>query len=133
MIRKRRLVYALATFLALQPAIGFVCQLDCRAADSLTSVQQRERDISRTGCHDDARTANKTTLASIGVPAHGCDHLSVPATTPAVEKVHRPEALIDAQVLPVRLLRQPKHRSIQPHDTHAPPGNSLCAIDVLRV
>src|SRR5688572_19431870 len=129
MIRTRRIGFALAALLAIQPALGFVCQLNCRPAER-TSAQNAQH-VGGTGCHEEATTEDVARVALLGTPAHSCNHFSAPATAPLVEKLIASGAVIHGQVAFVRLLREPEHRSIQSHDTHAPPGHSAHPTDVL--
>ena len=131
MIRTRRIGFALAALLAIQPALGFVCQLNCRPAER--TAAQNAQHVAATGCHEEAPTNDTVATALLGVPAHSCNHFSALATALVVEKLIASGAVIHGQVAFVRLLREPEHRSIQPHDTHAPPGTPVRATDVLRV
>jgi hypothetical protein len=131
MIRTRQIGFALAAFLVSQVGLGLVCQLNCRP--SARNLQQRARQVSSTGCHEVAVSGNTAGAAIVGVPVHACDHFSASATSPVVEKLHRPSRLIAAPVVPVSFSRRAAQRSSQPHDTHAPPGHSALTTDVLRV
>ena len=101
MIRTRQIGFALAAFLVSQPGLGLVCQLNCRPSER--DLRQSAREVSSTGCHEEAVSGNLAGAAIVGVPAHGCDHFSASATSPVVEKLHRPSTLIAAPVVSVSL------------------------------
>lgn len=131
MIRYRRLSFALAAFLAVQPAIALVCQVTCRSTAS--PIDQVANHASRSDCHEQMVTQDTSAAASVGTSPHSCNHFSASSLAPIVAKLQRTGALTDAGVAVVSLVRPSEHGPIQAHDSHAPPGPSIRSTVVLRV
>jgi hypothetical protein len=127
MNRNKRLGFALAAFLAIQPALTVVCGLAC---PPVRPDEQHQR--ARSNCHEDVTAENPTRGALIGTSAHHCDHSVLMSPVLLVAKVKPAGTERDSAVVDSVLSRRAEFYVLL-RNSHAPPGPTIHSTTVLRV